>query len=214
MAAIPVPNGISVEMIYTHSSQRVENVYWLRPVVIPSTPDLVAIATAFRDWEQATARLQRVNAVSLVLIVAADRSAVGMPIYELPVSPVITGSIAPGTYMSPMVTLAVRHGTGLAGRSFRGRTYHIGLHTTLANADGTLPLATAASVAGIYNTLRANLLTAGYVLCVCSMYSGVQVVNGYRRPIERDAGILTPILLSSAENTLDTNRHRKLPQSV
>lgn len=211
MPTILVPYGITCEMIYTQGSQRLENVYWVTKGTVPIAADLTALWTLFRDWENTSGKTQRMSPVSCVLISLASRHAVGAPVYEAAVSPVIAGS-QPAAVAPPFNTMAVRHSTGLSGRSYRGRTYHIGMAQVWNDGDGLVTAVVANAIAACYNLLRTNLATAGWTLCVASLYSGVEMVNGYRRGIPRAAGILTPILTSTCERGIDTRRSRKIPQ--
>lgn len=211
MSTILVPNGVMVEMIYTQGAQRLENVYWVTNGGVPTAANLLALWTLFKDWENTSGRTQRMTPITLVLISLTSRHAIGAPVYEAAPSPLIVGQ-QPAAVSSPFNTLAVRHTTGLAGRSYRGRTYHIGMAQSWPDTDGLVTLAVAAAVAATYNQLRTNLAAAGWVLSVASLYSGVTTVSGYRRAIPRAAGFLTPIINSTCERGVDTRRSRKVPQ--
>lgn len=210
MPTIPVPNGVMVEMIYTYNGQRMENVYYVSKGSPASAGDLVAIATVFKDWENVTARILRHGSCSLVLISLHALDSAGSPAYDLPVSPPLAGTQG-NMAMPSYVTIAVKHTSGLGGRSYRGRSYWIGLASGYVTSTDLVTIAFSNSVTAAYNTLRANLATAGWTMEIVSRYSGI---DSDKKPIPRVSGIMTPILASQCGIGLDTQRHRKLPQVV
>lgn len=213
MPSIYTPKGVKVEMVYTLQGQRCENVYYVTNGAVATLANLQSLWTIFRDWEQNTARLDRSVHVQCVLIALTALDGPGAPYYENAVNPTIGGGINVASAPA-FVSVAIKHTTGKAGRSFRGRSYWIGLITDWILGVQNIPAASANSLAGRYNTLRASLLAAGWQFCICSQYSGVQVVNGYRKAIPRASGILTPVTASTCETGIDTNRHRKIPYQV
>lgn len=210
MPTIPIPNGVTVEMIYSNASQRMENIYRVTKGSPATAADLLALWTLFKDWENTRARLDRNNNTVLVLISLTANDGPGAPFYEQAPSPTIIGSLGGAT--ANVLSLAVKHTTGKQGRSYRGRTYLIGLSSTVqVNSDIVTPTF-AAQLAGSYNLLRTTLLSAGWTFCVASLYSGVDPVTG--KAIPRIAGILTPVLASTCEVGIDTQRHRKAVYQV
>jgi hypothetical protein len=208
MSTIPVPNGIIAEMIYTYSGTIMENVYWFQKTGPHTLSDLTTLAGQLRLWEQNTARTHRSATGCLTRIVCTSRHTLGAPTYEEPVDPNICGAIG-AVGFPPHQTLACRHTTGLAGRSFRGRTYWISGNYTTQTSDGQVGATYASNVAAVYQTLRTQLAAAGFVFSVASLYSGVEYINGRRRGIPRASGILTPITATSVDRGIDTQRHRK-----
>jgi hypothetical protein len=200
-------------MIYQTPSGRCENVYKVSSGAPATLANLQALWTVFRDWENATARAGRSNSIQLVLITLTANDNAGAPYYEAAVLPVIGGTVV--VVPLPMVnSVAIKFTTGQQGRSKRGRSYWIGLTVNHTVNFETLTVAWASNLVGYYNTLRASLVTAGFPLQINSLYSGVTVVNGYRRAVPRAAGVLTPVTSVSCEVGLDTQRHRKLPYQV
>ena len=198
-------------MIYTIGSQRAENVYYIRKTGggAYTAAQITPAADVFYFWELNTARLQRHNSVSLVMIRATAMDGPGSPAFEYATP--LAGT-AGGIVLPAVASVAIKHASGLSGRSFRGRSYWIGLSTShLSNAD-TIIQGSANTFAAIYNTLRTSLATAGHQLCVASLYSGVTIVNGYKRAVPRAQGVLTPISSSTCGTGIDTQRHRKAAQ--
>lgn len=210
MAFIPIPTGIQVEMIYTWQNQRMQNVYCVSKGTPATTGDVAQVFALFESWERNVAKNRRHGLVACTQCDVTALDAIGAPVKSGIFFPTINGAL--GTNPLPaFVSLAVKHTTGLSGRSFKGRTYHIGLTTGQAPLGDQISQADADSTATIYNTLRTTLLASGYTFMVASRYSGVTIVNGYRRAVPRAVGIMTPVVQSVAERYLDTQRHRKLP---
>ena len=210
MASIWVPNGVKVEMIYLLNVTRMENVYWVTNGGPATSGNLTSLWTLFRDWEQNTARAQRPTAVSLQLITITAMDSAGAPFYEAAVSPAIAGSL--GQVSLPAVmSLACKHTTGLTGRSYRGRTYWIGLTRDDQENPDNIKATRRDGIQAALNTLRTNLATAGWAFSVASLYSGVDS-NG--RAVPRAAGVLTPVTATTVELGYDTQRHRKAPPVV
>lgn len=210
---IPIPNGVMVELIYLIGTNRVENVYHVTRGTPATLAELQALWGTFRTWEDGTAKASRGGQASLIHIVCTALDSANAPIYEAAVIPPIVGSIV-STAMPDVVSVAIKHTSGQQGRSQRGRTYWIGLTQASIAGGGFILQAAATAFQGVYNTLRTQLAIAGWQFCVASKYSGVSVINGYRRPIPRDVGILTPITASSCETSIDTQRHRKAPHQI
>lgn len=210
MASIPVPNGVKIEMVYQLLSTRMENVYWATKGTPATAADLLALWTIMRDWETNSARTQRGNQVTLQLISLTAMDGPGSPFYEAAPTPPITGTVAQ-TMLPAVTSVAIKHSTGLAGRSYRGRTYLIGMTIGMQQNADLLQPSTQASLVTIYTALRTTLLAGGWTFCVASLYSGV---DSGGRAIPRAAGVLTPVISSSVELGLDTQRHRKAPYIV
>jgi hypothetical protein len=213
VSTIPVPNSVRVEMIYTLNSERVQNVYRVTNGSPATLANLQALWTLFRDWENVTAKGWRNGFASLVLISLTAEDGPGAPFYEAAVSPAIQGT-QPLFAIPSLLTVCIKHITGMQGRSFRGRSYWVGLANSVPGNYNEITTSYANALAGVYTTLRTNLASAGWTFSVASLYSGVENLPGRKRAIPRAAGILTPIIASSCEIFIDTNRHRKPRTSV
>jgi hypothetical protein len=118
-----------------------------------------------------------------------------------------TGLPLIGTNASPQlpnnVTVAVKWSTGFAGRSFRGRTYHIGMpeNSTVSNQVSAGPLAD-------LNTAYAALIG---VPPATDASMTLVVVSKFHANAPRLAGVTTPILARSINPTIDSQR-RRLPE--
>lgn len=213
MSSIPIPNGVRVEMIYLNASQRMENVYHVTKGSPATLANLQTLWTYFRDWDGATIKAHRALACSLVLIKLTATDGPGAPVYEAAVSPAVAGTLA-GVALPNTSSIAVKHTTGKQGRSYRGRTYVCGLSAgSLQNSD-TILATHAANFVAWFTTMRTGLAAIGWTFCIASLYSGVVIVNGKRRAVPRNEGILTAVTGSSMELGIDTQRHRKMPYQV
>jgi hypothetical protein len=208
MAFIPVPETAEVRMQFTQANQKVENVYHVRRQGAWTQEDLTSLANIFGQWWLSAASPPVTHELVLTQVVATDISqAGGMSVLGT------TGLPAPGDQGAGgypnNVTLAIKWGTGLAGRSFRGRTYHLGLPLGQVLPDGTVSPAHLELIRAGYDALRTALdnATIGVEFVVVSRYSGVDVNH---KPIPRAEGITTPISGVSVENVTDSQR-RRLP---
>ena len=202
MAFVPVPNGAQVEMRYSYLGERVENVFWVYVPgsASPDVADLEAIAGIFHDWWDGHIKtIQSANATLREIYVTDQSSSAGSAFTfstGLPADGANTQEPLPGN-----VSLTVSLRSSLRGRSFRGRSYIIGL--TENQVSGNL-LTTAAANAWLaaYDELVNALNTGPYILAVCSRVSG---------GAPRAAGVLTPIIDAVLVDTYVDSQRRRLP---
>ena len=158
------------------------------------------LGTAIREWFANEMVPYVSNIVSLVEIEVVDLTAnsnLGITVQTgLPITGTDQGQALPFN-----VTLAVKKGTGLVGRSHRGRTYHIGLTEGMVNVN-TISPAVATALQAAYDALREPLGIAIPVdMCVLSEVSG---------GVPRLEGICTPVTGIGIDPTTDSQR-RRLP---
>jgi len=217
MPTIPVPHTIMAELIFVQHSVRMENVLHFTVPGTPTLANLVDLRNALVGWD----RFVPLNATHLcqnrstqnTLVAVKTTSLHGInDIFDEYVLP--AGSVGTvGNVMPTYATIAIKLGTGLAGRSYRGRIYHCGM-PYLVGSDGFIAAGSATLLVNCYTAMKTQTATAGFTLVVASKYSGVEIVNGYRRGIPRAEGITTPVTTIGCERGLDTNRHRKVPHIV
>lgn len=158
------------------------------------------LGTAIREWWADELQASMPTSLSLIEIEVVDLtegSNLGITVQTgLP----LVGANA-SQQLPNNVTIAVKKGTGFVGRSFRGRTYHIGL--TEANVDlNTINSSTQALLQTAYNALREPLGVAIPVdMCVLS-----EVENG----TQRAEGICTVVTGVNVDPIIDSQR-RRLP---
>jgi len=213
MPTIFTPNGVSVECIFTSGLSRVENIYHVTKGSPATGADLAALGLIIRNWENTTMAPLRHNSVSLVLIELTALDAAGAPTLLYTTGLPVVGTIA-GSSMPNFNSVAIKHTTGVTGRSKRGRTYFIGLCPVHLLSADTITAAYVTSFTNAYNTLRTNLAAAGWTFVINSKYSGVTIVGGRRVATPRANGIMQAVTASSVENAVDTQRHRKLPYQL
>lgn len=207
MPFIPAVNTAQVRTQFTYNGQQCENVYYVEGQDAWDAITLQALAAVFGEWWIAELGPSMPIALTLNRILARDMTTEAAPSIEyttdLPASGEQSVEALPNS-----VTLAVKWVTGLAGRSFRGRTYHIGMVdlSVLGNVatSGFHDLLTAA-----YNQLINAIVTENpdWGLVVASFFSGVDVDGN---PIPRSTAVLTPILTAVVNDIVDSQR-RRLP---
>lgn len=202
MPFVPTPNGAQVEMRYGYLGERVENVFWVYVPGAASPPvsDLEAIGGIFFDWWNDNIKtIQSANA-TLREIYVTDQSAqfggaftysTGLPADGANVQEPLPGNVA--------LCMSLR--TAQRGRSFRGRSYIVGL--TENQVSGNLLTAPAAAAwLAAYDELVNLLNTGPYILSVCSKRTGGN---------PRAQGVLTPVIDAVlVDNVVDSQR-RRLP---
>jgi hypothetical protein len=210
MSAIPtsqkkplilVPATVQVEMIYLHLGQVMENVYHVRTnsgSAQPTEAQMDVLATTFEAWEHNTGVQSRSQLCKLTLIRIRDLSVAAGLVKEYTPTTTVQGTgvatVCPGN-----VTVAVRWSTGRGGRSFRGRTYHIGLQDNFTNGN-QITTAAQTQLANAYNLLAASITNlAGH---------NMTVVSYAANKFWRSTGLSTPITNASVEINLDSQRRR------
>jgi hypothetical protein len=200
MEFIPVPNGIMAEMRYSYLGVPAENVFWFYDTANPTPPiaSLEAVAGGLFDWWDTNIKtIQSANA-TLNEIYVTDQSSASGGAYSysagMPVDGANVQEPLPGN-----VTLCISLRTSQRGRSFRGRSYIIGL--TENQVSGNLVTsASAAAWLGAYDALVNTFNTGPFVLSVCSRFAN---------KLPRAAGVLTPIRDAVlVNNRVDSQRGR------
>jgi len=200
MLFVPVANSAEHHLMFHYHGEVCQNVFHTHKGDPYETVDLIAAATVFKDWwlEWMQARLptqltfDRIESFSLEA-------------FNAPSSTVIEDLPAAGTNSSAIplpnnVTFAVKWITGLRGRSYRGRTFSLGVTEDQRSGNSLQPTALTGYLIA-YGALITALDVAGHPLAVVS-----KVTLGSPRV----AGIATEIIGLSIDDTLDSQR-RRLP---
>lgn len=205
MAFIPALNTVRTTMVYLQDNQRVTNVFHTKFPSAPDTQDLADLNLAWQAWwadQRADVSsqliLQRTESVDLTVANGAGK------ILDCTVNCAGTGA---SPALPNSVTVVVKWTTGQTGRSFRGRTYHLGLQEDQVLNNNV--------VNAVVSALEANYALVPHLgdiglnpqLVVASFYSGVDT-NG--NPIPRTSAVLTPITGLSIDPVID-NQRRRLP---
>lgn len=215
---IPVADAAEFQLIYSQQDGSfAENTFWVQRDEAWDTASLLTVAAAFKTWwlnGDGTNKLSThvTHEVSLQQVDGRDNTTDSSPgvVYT-------TGLPAAGTLDPPTaalgLTMAITSHTGLSGRSYRGRSYLVGLgeanwesfelNTFKADAAGVIQTA--------FNALPAHITAADAhsQLVVCSRFSGVDPTT--HRPIPRVSGVTTPIINYSFHDLLTDFQRRRAP---
>lgn len=201
MAFIPIPNTVELVPRFKLLNGNIAvNVLHFEKTdgSQPTSGDLSNLVAAYLAWEGSTLS-QRSAQVQLVSIYARDMTAQNSVVLDYAVNPVRAGALASNA-MPSQVSIAMSLRTGLAGRSFRGRVYHIGL-TEAQVAGDFLNAGVAAALLTKYAGLLATGFTSiGFELVVVSRFA-----NGVPRAFGVTSAVKSIILV---DERVDTQRRR------
>lgn len=194
---IPVPHVFKCEMIYLSNGQRVENVlhFDIAGEIDIDTPRRMADAIN-SAYGTTLAAVQNEN-TTLTLIRVQDLSSEGSFLYErgAGASGLLLGAGVPGN-----VTIVTKFGSGLSGRSTRGRVYNVGLDQgqVAGNQIGSVD-------AGLISAAWVDFVTA-----VNADFTGAAhvVVSYCGGGTWRTEGLVTAVQTYTTELNLDSQRRR------
>jgi len=210
MVFVPCPNTAEVTVKQTHLSEKAVNVYHVEAVSSWDQAKLQELAEAFVTWWETETRTERAVQACLEEVCARDlTTASGLSVcipHGLVNCGAATGDALPGN-----VTIAIKEGTGLAGRANRGRSYWVGLSEGHVTGNQIVP-ATATAIIGNMNELSARVNDLGHTLVVVSkmLGSSCNIDTCKRIPTPRSACVTTPITGYAIEANMDSQR-RRLP---
>jgi len=199
MAFIPVPDTALASLICNVANKSLVNTLWFELSGGWDSSSLLDLATKLADWWWTNVANLCSNAVTLQEITARDMSEESGPIMSFFPSAANVGSrgspVLPGN-----VTWAIQFKTGLAGRSFRGRNYVIGLAEDQATGDAVASTTAAAYIVA-YAALNAEIneeIPAVHV-----------VASRYNNGAPREVGVTTAVTTYGfADLWLDSQRRR------
>lgn len=200
MTFVPVLNTVQTNLKFVGpNGQTVENIlYWVRDTAW-TVGDLADLAIAIATRWNAGPRAQTIASYALNSVYARDLTTENSAVYENFIVPPAAGTRA-GNNMPANVTWAIKFSTGIAGRSFRGRNYLVGLAEAEITGDYISSTYGAAYLAAWSAMIAAVETDADVIHCVVSRYS-----NG----VPRVAGLATPVIsYGSADLRVDTQRRR------
>lgn len=199
MPFIPIPNVAQVGMRFTQDNQEVANVYHVAFAGPADAPLLNQIGNRFILWWTSELRPLVSSTVTLREVSVVDQSVEnGVGVVTADTLPLagLNGNNA----MPNGTTIAVKWSTGRTGRSYRGRTFHIGLTESQVTANA-IENAFAATLRGVYAALVLDLKGDLTPLVVASRYSN---------NAPRTTGISTEVLAATINPIIDSQR-RRLP---
>lgn len=197
---VPCPNTAQVTMFYFSNGQKVANVWHFLGTSPWTNTSLVALNGYMLAWEAAQAAPARSTDVECYGCYSVDLSSQTGPFAQTAAA--IFGSV-PGNPLPNNVSLAVKMGTALRGRSYRGRHYWIGLTDGQLSADAQSVAATpAAAIAAILDHVRTGAIPNG----------GALVVRSIRNAgAWRTTGVMTPCTGFTLVDTFVDSQRRRLP---
>jgi len=196
----PTPNVAEVTMTFLQDGQYLINTHHFLNTAGWDEGSLNNLGTAVREWWDTNLQSAVNTAVSLVAIDVVDLtegSGLGISVTTgLPITGTATGDALPNN-----VTVAVKKGTGLVGRSYRGRTYHIGLSEGQVTGNTLEPVVVSALI-DAYDALREP---EGVIIPVDMCVLSETTAGG-----PRTEGICTVVTGIGVDPIVDSQR-RRLP---
>lgn len=195
---IPVPETLQLQAVFKNLDQVCENVHHLKGGSYPFDQlELEGVAEAYRLWWLANWQTELPTTISLEKIIVTDlSSSTGLSIEYTHDMPML-GTDSAALPLPGNVTYCVTWVTGLRGRSFRGRTYAVGLDkgATLGNY---LNYAAQTAFLSKWQALL-EAWPSSWVMGVVSRHTG-------KAP--RTAGVFTEIQSCTINSALDSQRRR------
>lgn len=201
MAFIAVPETAQATMVYTGPNvNRMVNVYhFIRPTLGWDPDALGDLGELLLTWEVQHGRTRRSNQISCIGVECRDLSIQDSFVVSVAPSEPIIGAMNSPT-LPANVTMAVSFRTPFAGRSFRGRSYWIGL----AEGDVTGDFVSAGASQAILGIMRELVENVPQPL-----NAQLAVVSRYHNGAPRATGIATPVTsVILVDRRVDTQRRR------
>lgn len=200
MAFVPLPFGIKIRTNMLLDGQRVNNIYYVDASATGVDQAAVTLAAlTFDNWMEFSFMGQVSQDMLYESTQAQDWTvADGFVATALPPVPIAGGQLQPS--LPNNVSLVVKHLTGQAGRSFRGRTYVPGIDESEV-VGNTASAGLTAALVSVFDTLRSDLAVNLFDLVVASFVS---------EGLPRVAGIATRIVAHEVNTRVDSQR-RRLP---
>lgn len=199
LAFVPFENCLKVEQVFLWDSQYVENVFHVEKDSPWTTTDMQNQAIEFINAWDTLWQANMASTLQLVNIKCTDLTTEFSPGIEYSTGLPLTGSSGAAA-LPNVVTVAVKWITALRGRSYRGRTFHIGLLESHV-LDNQITTAALTLLQAYYLQIWGGVPIAGADLVVASRIQG---------GVERETGVMTPIIGFQIDRGIDTQR-RRLP---
>lgn len=189
-------------MSYLWDEQIVSNVFHVESGGDWTTAALELLADTLVTWAVTELIPNMASTVTLEHVEAKDIGGEAGEAVVVPCIGTCSGNGTNGPALPNNVTVAVKWLTGLSGRSFRGRTYHIGLTENQVTDNELVPIFDA-TLSDAYLALLDAIAAADptWEMVVASF-----VADG----VPRVTGVTTPILDSQIDPVVDSQR-RRLP---
>lgn len=200
----PCPKTVSCELVFWNGQSYSENVLHFEKTTAWTQQDMTDLASDMRSWWSASIKGYCPPTIFLSKIIVKSLEAQDAPGIEytagMPLPGSSTGEAAP---MS--VTVAVKWLTGLRGRSYRGRSYHVGLQKSDLQGD-KISAEMGSTLAQKYaELLEENRFSVGCWLVVVSRWT-MKALRGEAVP--------TKVTSVFVDQTLDNQRRRLLTRGM
>lgn len=196
---IPALDTARLELIYEYTGSRMENVLHVRKDGGWTLTDLEELAAAaVTAWGDTLAQVMSDDLVldKVVAVNIADPSGPGTELASLAIPGEAAGFGAPGN-----VTLATKFGTGLIGRSNRGRAFLAGVPVNALNGNSV-----GSTYQGNVNGAWINFFTAIEAAIVGTLEH--VIVSYCGGGIWRSTAQVTPVTTYSTDANIDSQRRR------
>jgi len=193
------PDTARAEWVGLWNGQIVENVFHIDTGGVNTAAGLDAIADVLKTWLGDQWVFAASSGVAMQTIKVKSLHDDPGAYHEETISPNIVGDVG-GATMPNNVTVAVRWNTGLGGRSYRGRTFHLGMPTSFVTG-ASLTTTGHTTLQNVYTTFLNRLLAMSPArqLVVASYCNGGDW---------RTTGVATPVINCTIDVALDSMRRR------
>lgn len=199
MAFVPAPGVAEFALIFSSYGNEQVNVLDVhhKDAAAFTTGDLIAVNNAIINWWNTSGQPMCATDFGIVEIRARDMSTqFGNEV----TTGVNTPGTRAGTALPENATLAIKKDTGLAGRSFRGRLYHIGLTKTDVSGDRVVNATVIALVASYQSLLGAINGIANTELVI---------VHTQINKVVQNPRTTTPVVrFTTTDNVVDSQKRR------
>jgi hypothetical protein len=200
MPFVPIPNVAQVGLVFDYDGQRCMNVFHVEAAVPYTLSTLAPLAAVFLDWWDNNLKEFMPQTLSLVMVYAKAMDSQSAPALEITSGLPIAGTVTTQEQLPNNCTFAVKWATGLRGRSYRGRTFHIGLHNAMVEGN-----VLGSTWAGDFQDIYELLIDA-----VDTLSASLVVVSKWENHNARNTGLTTVITSVYVDPTIDSQR-RRLP---
>lgn len=200
MGFIPIPNTVLLSALFNDSDGiAAVNRFYAATVSVPTLDDLTECAGVYTDvFTESMVGITMGRWTLVGVTCRAMNEEFGLQFNATEGVPQ-DGGVGSGEQAN-QVSYTITWQTGLVGRSFRGRTYGVGLPSTfISSGQKRLTDSGRTSLQDAFDTLRTAFETAGH---------GLQVVSLVEDGVPRTEGLTTPILACRANFPLATQRRR------
>lgn len=197
---VPVPDTLQANLRYICAGQHMENVMCFSYEASDFTTAAIQVANVINTVWWSAIRGVMSNQMSLNEIYMVDLASASGPVATAgPGTPSIGFQEVPP--MPNNVTLCVTFRTEMRGRSFRGRSFVVGLATNQVVSQNVIDPA-AGTILNAYQDLRDEAAAAGVPLVVVSRFAAGN---------PRVTGLATPVTAVVLRDSVVDSQRRRLP---